>query len=108
MKLSIQITLMLFFNIINAQYYDVIIYDKISDNSGGLEVNFNNEDWFGYSVEGIGDLNGDGVNDVAVGSLKDDDGGYNKGAVYILFLNEDGSVNYHQKISDTEGVNNTR
>ena len=103
MKLIIKIFLIFFINITNAQYYDVIIYEKISNNSGGLEVTIDNEDWFGYSVETIGDLNGDGINDVAVGSLKDDDGGFNKGAVYILFLNEDGSVNSHQKISDTEG-----
>ncbi len=103
MKLVIQIVIFSFLNTISAQYYDVTIYEKIANNLGGLDVTFDNEDWFGYSVEGIGDLDGDGVNDVAVGSLKDDDGGNNKGAVYILFLNEDGSVNYHQKISETEG-----
>ncbi len=39
----------------------------------------------------MGDLNGDGVGDLAVGATNDDDGGIppdaNRGAVWILFLN---------------------
>ena len=31
------------------------------------------DDWFGYSVANIGDLNGDGVNDLAVGAPLDYD-----------------------------------
>jgi len=38
-------------------------------------------------VTSIGDLNGDGVTDLAVGANADDDGGTNRGAVWILFLN---------------------
>ncbi len=104
MKYFSQIALLFFTFIINAQeVYNVSIYEKIGEDIGGFNISLDTEDWFGYSVEHIGDLNGDGVGDVAVGSLKDDDGGFNKGAVYILFLNIDGSVNSTQKISDTEG-----
>ncbi|MCA9024590.1 MAG: FG-GAP repeat protein [Planctomycetaceae bacterium] len=52
----------------------------------------------------LGDLDGDGIADLAVGAYRDDDGGINRGAVYILFMNADGSVRSHQKISDTEGT----
>src|SRR5690606_38585013 len=88
---------------VNAQIYDVVTYEKIGFEIGGFDTSLDQEDWFGYSVEGIGDLNGDGINDVAVSAIKDDDGGFNHGAVYILFLNDDGSVGTYQKISDTEG-----
>ena len=50
-------------------------------------------DQFGYSVENLGDLDGDGVNDLAVGAINDDEGsGNNRGAIHIIFMNTDGSV----------------
>ena len=60
-------------------------------------------DTFGRDVSIMKDLNGDGINELAVGAYKDDDGGQDRGAVYILFLNQDGTVKEHQKISDTKG-----
>jgi len=100
---ALYIIAFLFFNPIIAQTYDVTIYEKIGFEIGGFDGALDNEDWFGYSVEGIGDLNGDGFSDVAVSAIKDDDGGFNQGAIYILFLNLEGSVLSFQKISDTEG-----
>ena len=44
------------------------------------------DDIFGTSVVNIGDLNGDGVNDLAVGADGDDAGGINRGAVHILYM----------------------
>ena len=44
--------------------------------------------WFGGSVANIGDLDGDGVNDLAVGAMQDDAGGSNRGAVHIIFMDE--------------------
>ncbi|HBC05293.1 MAG TPA: hypothetical protein DC015_14135, partial [Aequorivita sp.] len=55
----------LFINPTFAQIYDVTIYEKIGFEIGGFGDGLDNEDWFGYAVEGIGDLNGDGINDVA-------------------------------------------
>jgi len=63
-----------------------------------------NGDYFGYSAAGIGDLNGDGVPDMVVGAAYDDTGGSDRGAVYVLFMNTDGTVSSHVKIaSGTNG-----
>jgi len=51
-----------------------------------------NSDSYGIGVAGIGDLNDDGVEDLAVGASGDDDGGSNSGVVHIHFMNTDGSV----------------
>jgi hypothetical protein len=47
-----------------------------------------NGDSFGYSVANIGDLDGDGVNDLAVGAYSDDAGGTGRGAVHIMFTKD--------------------
>ena len=76
---------------------------KISDTQGGFTGALDNGDVFGSSVATLGDLDGDGVVDLAVGAPDDDDGGSARGAVWILFLRADGTVKAHQKISDTAG-----
>ena len=60
-------------------------------------------DYFGHSVAAIGDLDGDGVTDLAVGASKDDTGGYISGAVYVLFMNPNGTVKASQKIASGIG-----
>ena len=57
-------------------------------------------DYFGISMAGIGDLDGDNVNDIAVGT-RGDVGGVDRGAVDILFLNTDGSVKSTVEINST-------
>jgi len=74
----------------------------ITSNTGGFTGTIENGDQFCF-VENIGDINGDGVTDIAVGAQGDDDGGTNRGAVWILFMGIDGTVNGQQKISSTEG-----
>lgn len=76
---------------------------KISDLTGGFVTGLSDNDQFGGAVANIGDLNGDGIPDLAVGSMLRDDGGSNRGAVYILFMNRDGTVQSQQKISSTDG-----
>ena len=78
-------------------------HQKISDTFGGFTGTLDDEDWFGRSIASIGDLDRDGVNDIAVGAARDDDGGTDKGAVWILFLNSDGTVKGHEKISAARG-----
>lgn len=76
---------------------------KISAAAGGFVGPLDNVDLFGTSVAGLGDLDLDGVPDLAVGAIGDDDGGNKNGAVWILLLNADGTVKAEQKISDTMG-----
>jgi len=60
-----------------------------------------NSDSFGVSVANIGDLNGDGVNDIAVGANQDDDGGTDRGAIHIMFMNTDGTIDSTVEINDS-------
>ena len=76
---------------------------KISSTEGNFKEILDPYDAFGRAISNIGDFDGNGVSDIAVGAYHDDDGGYNTGAVYILFLNSDGTVKDSQKISSTEG-----
>jgi probable HAF family extracellular repeat protein/cysteine-rich repeat protein len=76
---------------------------KISDTEGTFTGVLDDHDLFGESVASLGDLDGDGIGDMAVSAILDDDGGHDRGAVWVLFLNADGTVKSHQKISDTEG-----
>jgi hypothetical protein len=79
-------------------------HQKISGTEGGFIGSLDDLDEFGYSAESLDDLDGDGTADLAVGARGDDDGGDRAGAVWILFLNPNGTVKSHQKISDTEGA----
>lgn len=75
----------------------------ISEGSGGLLANLESGDRFGRDHDKIGDVNGDGITDLVVGARSDDDGAVDAGAVYILFMNSDGTVGSNQKISMLEG-----
>ena len=87
----------------HAQPGMVLTHQKISDTEGGFADILEDLDFFGGSLASLGDLDGDGVGDLAVGAWGDDDGGGNTGAVWVLFLNTDGTVKTQQKISETEG-----
>jgi len=58
-------------------------------------------DNYGYSVTSLGDLNNDGVEDLAVGAPADDTSGNARGAVYIHYMNTDGTIDSTVKIDDT-------
>ena len=78
-------------------------YQKISALSGGFQGPLTEENVFGMNVASIGDLDDDGITDIVVGAPWDSDGGTYRGAVWILFLNTDGTVKQEQKISDLQG-----
>jgi hypothetical protein len=86
-----------------AQVGSVVRYQHVNEALGGFGGALQPEDDFGTSLAGLGDVDGDGVPDVAVGAPGDDDGGVDRGALWILFLNADGTVAFEQKISATAG-----
>ncbi|MFT5324210.1 MAG: hypothetical protein ACI8P0_002071 [Planctomycetaceae bacterium] len=77
---------------------------KIASGTNGGPV-LSDLDYFGSSVTSLGDLDGDGVNELAVGAQFDDTGGddSNRGAVYVLFLNSDGTAKSSTKIASGVG-----
>ncbi|MBI4882012.1 MAG: FG-GAP repeat protein [Planctomycetes bacterium] len=81
----------------------VLAATKISATSGGFGGLLDPIDQFGKAVALLEDLDGDAVPDLAVGAYRDDDGGTDRGAVWILFLRQDGTVKSEQKISATHG-----
>ena len=56
-------------------------------------------DRFGADVVSLGDVDGDGVGDIAVTAQRDGTGGDDRGAVYVLLMNSDGTVKTSQKIA---------
>jgi len=92
-------------SVVGATPSSLLSSQKISDTAGNFLEPLGNVDEFGGAVVGLGDLDGSGPSVVAlaVGAIGDDDGGTNRGAVYVLFLNAAGNVLSHQKISDTVG-----
>ncbi len=83
----------------------VLTVQKISDLVNFPGAPLDNADDFGTATASLGDLDGGGpsVHAIAVGAALDDDGGIDRGAVYILFLNSGGTVLTTQKISDLHG-----
>ncbi len=65
-----------------------------------IGLTLDDHDYFGSSIANIGDLNGDGILDIAVGASNDDAGGTNSGTIHVLFMNSDASV------SNTIEINN--
>ena len=57
-------------------------------------------DYFGRAMASLGDLDGDGVTDLAVGAYFDNAGGTNKGTVHIMLMNADGTVKSTSEIND--------
>jgi len=80
-------------------------WSKISSTVGGFTGSLQNEDNFGTAIVGLGDLDATGPSTtaIAVSAAGDDGPGFNRGAIYTLFLNAAGSVLSHTEISSTAG-----
>ena len=76
---------------------------RIGPGAGGFAGELGAGDNFGFALAGPGDLDGDGTPDLAVGAMLDDGGGTDSGAVWILFLEPDGSVRAHHEIRSRAG-----
>ena len=58
---------------------------------------------FGSSILVMSDFDGDGISEIAIGAKDLDDGDtthYRSGAVYVCFMNRDGSVRKYERISE--------
>jgi len=78
-------------------------HQKINEVHGGFGGDLDSHDAFGSAVASLGDLDGDGRTDLAVGVPFDDDGRTDAGALWVLFLDPNGMVVSEQKVSDTQG-----
>lgn len=91
---------------INAQiktYWSPDDFVKIENGSGGFVADVEPGDRFSRDHDQAGDIDGDGIVDLVIGARSDDDGAIDAGALYIAFLNADGTVKSNQKISMLEG-----
>ena len=74
---------------------------KVSQDSGNLNLTFSSGYGFGKSITALGDLDGDGVIDLAVSAIGP---GNNTGAVYILFMNKNGTVKSTKTIDPSNSL----
>jgi hypothetical protein len=80
----------------------VVRETKISKTQGGLPSgNVAGGDQFGFSVSGVGDLDGDNTPDLVVGAVIGED-------VHVLFLKSDGTVKSAKKITNPQLQSNDR
>lgn len=81
------------------------VNDRIEIDNENDNITVNTDDAFGYQIEAIGDLDLDGVIDLAVISFEDDTEATDLGAIVILFMNADGSVKKTNEIIMDESAN---
>jgi hypothetical protein len=73
-------------------------------NTKARSIAANSGVFFGCSVAGCPDMNGDGIRDLLVGSFYDNDGGKERGAYYVVFLDKNSNSTGYQKFSSTSGI----
>lgn len=76
---------------------------RLTAGEGGFPAPLAEDDNFGLALAGLGDLDGDGVPDLAVGAPGDDACGDACGAVHLLFLRADGTVRDSRRIDRLGG-----
>lgn len=93
----------------NAVYLILLNEDKSAKSITNIITNellmeINVADNFGACIEKIGDLNGDGLSEIAIGAPGDsEDDSTNAGALYILFLDSAANINSYSKIGTVRG-----
>lgn len=88
----ILITVILIASSVSTVYAAQTVTDRVEIDNDNIAAAINAGDLFGYQIEAIGDLDSDGVIDLATIKFSDDSNEANVGSVLILFMNNDGSV----------------
>lgn len=66
---------------------------QIADGAGGFPSDvLSDGDHFGDLAKVVGDLDGDGIEDIAVTAILDNDGATAAGAFYLIFLHANATV----------------
>ncbi|MCF6253837.1 MAG: FG-GAP-like repeat-containing protein, partial [Thiomicrorhabdus sp.] len=74
------------------------------DGSNGFRLDgVSSDDDLGYSISSVGDVNGDGLDDLIIGALGDDPNGNNSGASFVVFGKTNGSVLELSSIEQGDG-----
>ena len=77
--------------------------DKLTASDGAAST------YFGYSVAGAGDVDGDGYDDLVVGAYYDDDNGLRSGSVYVYYGTSTGvSSSSEDKLTPSDGAYNDK
>jgi hypothetical protein len=76
---------------------------RLSDTTTGFS-SISNSDYFGTSITNIGDIDGNGYDDIAVGAYNQNASTSNSGSLYIILLEKDGKVKSHSRINDNNSL----
>jgi len=83
---------------ISSVYAAQTVTDRVEIDNDNIDSAINAGDLFGYQIVAIGDLDSDGVIDLATIKFSDDSNETDVGSVLILFMNNDGSVDTTKEI----------
>ena len=76
---------------------------QISSGLGGFPDVIAPSTYFGLGLDRLGDLDGNGVSDLVAGAYNEDTAGNNRGAFWLLFLDEQGRVIRSERVTEGFG-----
>lgn len=94
---KILFTFLITLSLVSIAYATQTVNDRTDINEDNLAA-IDDGDRFGYQIEAIGDLDGNGVTDLAVAQFAEDSGETDVGSVLILFMNSDGTISSTNEI----------